>query len=170
MPLSDLLSVLQQYAGASPAAPPPTVQQDYAQAAQAVPPEHLAGGLSQAFRSNETPPFGQMLSTLFSHSDGTQRAGILNQLLGSVGPGMLASSGLGSLAGLLGGGKTVTPAQAEQIPPEAVQQLAEHAEKQNPSIVDRASEFYAQHPTLVQALGVGSLTMIMSHLFQNKQA
>jgi len=83
---------------------------------------------------------------------------------------MLASSGLGSLAGLLGGGKTVTPAQAEQIPPEAVQQLAEHAEKQNPSIVDRASEFYAQHPTLVQALGVGSLTMIMSHLFQNKQA
>jgi hypothetical protein len=111
-----------------------------------------------------------MLGTLFGKSDGTQRAGILNQLLGAVGPGMLASGGLGSLAGLLGGSRTVTPEQAEQVSPKAVQQLAEHAEKQNPSIVDRAGEFYAQHPTLVQALGVGSLTMIMSHLFQNNRS
>jgi hypothetical protein len=58
----------------------------------------------------------------------------------------------------------VTPEQAEQIPPETVQQLAAHAEKQNPSIVDQASEFYAQHPTLVKALGAGSLAPIMSHL------
>ena len=169
MPLSDLLGMLQQYAGASPAAPPPTVQQDYAQAAQTAPPEHLAGGLAQAFRSDQTPPFGQMLRTLFSNSNGVQRAGILNQLVGSIGPGMLASGALGNLAGMLGGGRPVTPAEAEQVSPDAVQQLAEHAEKQNPSVVDRAAEFYAQHPTLVQALGVGSLTMIMSHLFQNQK-
>ena len=105
-----------------------------------------------------------MLSTLFSNSDGQQRAGILNQLVGAVGPSMLASGGLSSLTRLLSGGNNVTPEQADRIPPETVQQLAEHAEKHTPSIVDQASEFYAQHPTLVKALGAGSLALIMSHL------
>ena len=88
----------------------------------------------------------------------------LNTLLSALGPSMLASGGLSSLAGLLRGGNNVTPEQAEQVPPETIQQLAEHAEKKDPSIVDRASAFYAQHPTLVKALGAGSLALIMSHL------
>jgi hypothetical protein len=58
----------------------------------------------------------------------------------------------------------VTPEQAQQVPPEAVHQLAEQAQKNDPSIVDRASGFYAQHPTLVKALGAGSLALIMSHM------
>ena len=132
--------------------------------AQSAPQSHLASGLAEAFRSSETPPFGQMLGTLFNNSNGQQRAGILNKLLGAIGPGMLASVGLSSLAGLLHGGNNVTPEQADQIPPETVQQLAEHAEKQNSSIVDQASAFYAQHPTLVQALGAGALALIMSRL------
>jgi hypothetical protein len=164
MPLSDFLSILDQYRGASAANPPATVEQDYSQVAPSAPQSHLASGLAEAFRSDETPPFGQMLSTLFGNSNGQQRAGILNRLLGAVGPGMLASGGLSSLAGLLRGGNNVTPEQADKVPPETVQQLAEHAEKQNPSIVDQASAFYAQHPTLVQALGAGSLALIMSHL------
>jgi hypothetical protein len=61
----------------------------------------------------------------------------------------------------------VSPEQADQIPAETVQQLAEHAQKQNPSIVDQAGQFYAQHPTLVKALGAGSLALIMSHLSQS---
>jgi hypothetical protein len=164
MPLSDLFGILQQYRGASAASPPATVEQDYSQVAQSAPQSHLASGLSEAFRSNETPPFGHMRSTLFRNSDGRQRAGILNQLLAAAGPSVLASGGLSSLAGLLRGGNNVTPEQADQIPPETVQQLAEHAAKQNPSIVDQASEFYAQHPTLVKALGAASLALIMSHL------
>ena len=164
MPLSDLLGILDQYRGASAVTPPATVEQDFSQVAQSAPQSDLASGLAEAFRSNETPPFGQMLSTPFSNSNGQQRSGILNQLLSAVGPSMLASGGLSSLAGLLRGGKNVTPEQADQIPPEAVQQLAEHAEKHNPSVVDQAGEFYAQHPTLVKALGVGSLALIMSRL------
>ena len=58
----------------------------------------------------------------------------------------------------------MSPDQAKQVSPEAVQQLAEHAEKQNPSVIDHASQFYSQHPKLVQALGAGSLALIMSHL------
>jgi hypothetical protein len=164
MPLSDLFGVLDQYRNASAAAPPATVQEDYTQVATLAPQSHLAGGLAEAFRSNDTPPFGQMLSTLFSNSNGQQRAGILNELLGAVGPNLLASGALSSLGGLLRGGNSVTPEQANQVPPATVKELADHAEKQNPSIVDRASEFYAQHPTLVQALGAGSLALIMSHI------
>jgi hypothetical protein len=50
------------------------------------------------------------------------------------------------------------------VSPEAVHQLAEQAEKNNPSIVDQASRFYAEHPTLVQGLGAGALALIMSHM------
>lgn len=166
MPLSDFLGMLEQYRGASAAAPPAGVEEDYSEVASSAPQAHLASGLAEAFRSSETPPFPQMLGTLFSNSNGQQRAGILNQLLGAAGPSLLASGGLSSLAGLLHGGNTVSPEQANQIPPETVQQLAEHAQKQNPSIVDQASQFYAQHPTLVKALGAGSLALIMSHLSQ----
>jgi hypothetical protein len=126
-------------------------------------PQSLAGGLAQAFRSDQTPPFPQMLSTLFSNSDGQQRAGLLNQLLASAGPGLLASA-LPALSGILKGGSQITPEQAQQVPTESIQHLAEHAEKSNPSIVDQVSGFYSEHPKVVQALGAGALAMIMSHI------
>lgn len=163
MQLSDLAGMLEKYSGASAANPPDNVENDYAQIAHTVPESHLASGLAEAFRSDQTPQFGQMLGTLFGRSDSQQRAGILNRLLSAAGPGVLGSGLLGNVAGLLGGGQ-VTPEQASQVSPETVQQLAEHAKAQNPSIVDQASQFYAQHPTLVQALGAGSLALIMSHL------
>jgi len=157
-------NLLQQYSGASPSAPPPEVEQHFQQVAPHVPQGTLSSGLSDAFRSNQTPPFGQMLSNLFGQSNGEQRAGILNQLLGSAGPGAL--SGLGGLASMFQGRSSITPEEAQRVPPDAVQHLAEHAERQDPSIVDRASDFYAQHPTLVQGLGAGALALIMSRMSQ----
>ncbi len=32
------------------------------------------------------------------------------------------------------------------------------------SVVDMASQFYAQHPTLIKSLGAGALALIMSHM------
>src|SRR6516164_8163212 len=140
MQISDLVGIFEQYRNASVATPPKNVQQDYEQAADAVPSSHLADALSEAFRSDQTPPFAQMLRSLFANSDPDQRAGILNQLLSAVGPSGLGSAALGSLGGLLRGGNArVSAEQANQVSPEAVQQLAEHAEKQNPTIVDQAS-------------------------------
>jgi hypothetical protein len=126
-------------------------------------PQSLAGGLAEAFRSDQTPAFPQMLSSLFSNSDGQQRAGLLNQLLASAGPEVLAVLP-GPLANLLKGSSSVTPEQAEQISPDSVQHLAEHAQKTNPSIIDQVSGFYSQHPKVVQALGAGALALIMSHV------
>jgi hypothetical protein len=159
MSLSGVMGLLQKYANPS-TANSGNVEQDFGQVSQAAPQPHLAGGLAEAFRSNQTPPFAQMLSTLFSNSNGQQQAGILNHLLGSVGPG--AAPGI--LGNLIGGASQITPEQAQQVPPETVHQLAEQAEKNDPSIIEKASSFYAQHPTLIKGLGAGSLALIMSHM------
>ncbi len=126
-------------------------------------PQSLASALGAAFRSDQTPAFPQLLSNLFSNSDGQQRAGLLNQVLASAGPGVLSALP-GPLSALLKGGSAITPEQAQQISPESIQNIAEHAQKANPSIIDQVSGFYSQHPKVVQAIGAGALAMIMSHV------
>jgi hypothetical protein len=162
--MTSLMNLLQRYSGAAPEDAPASVHEDFDQVAQHAPADHLASGLNDAFRSDQTPPFGNMLGNLFGASNGEQKAGILNQLLSSIGPSVLASGVLGGFTKYLRATGTVTPQQAEQVPPEAVQELAQHAQQHDPSIIDRASDFYAQHPTLVQALGAGSLALIMSRM------
>ncbi|MFZ0590365.1 MAG: hypothetical protein WAM39_07780 [Bryobacteraceae bacterium] len=165
MSLSGILNVLQQYSGASASSAPSNAEQDFGKVAEAAQPAHLAEGLAQAFRSDQTPPFGEMVKNLFSQSNGEQRAGLVNQLLGASGGG-IGSLVTGELASIMGGQTEVTPQQAAQLSPDAVQQLAEQAHKSNPSIVDSVSGFYAQHPTVVKALGAGALALIMSHMFE----
>jgi len=163
-------NVIQRYSGqgGGTAAAPESAHDDFQQVSQAAPKEVVAGGLSQAFRSDQTPPFPQMLANLFTHSDPNQRAGLLNRLLESAGPGLLAAlPGLGGLSSLLGAGR-VTPEQASQISPNQVEQMAEHAEKQNPSIVDHVSDFYAQHPDIVKAVGGLALTIALQHMLKRR--
>jgi|ERR1019366_1949266 hypothetical protein len=164
--MNEIGSLLQQYKGASVSAPPVNVEQDFRQVAPQVPQSAIAQGLSDAFNSSETAPFGQMVSQLFSQSNGEQRAGILNHLISAAGPGIASSSVFAGLSSLLQGHPAVSPEQAQQVSPETVQNLAEHAREQDPSIVDKASQFYAQHPTLVQGLGAGVLALIMSRMSQ----
>ncbi|MFL6451983.1 MAG: hypothetical protein ACJ746_30600 [Bryobacteraceae bacterium] len=163
MALSDLLGMLQQYSGGT--ANSANAEKDFDHVTNNVSPDHLASGIAGAFRSDSTPPFAQMVSSLFSNSDGQQRAGILNHLLNAAGPG--ASGGL--LGNLLGGQAAgqVTPEQAQQITPEAVHDLAQQAEKNNPSILETAGNFYAQHPTLVKSLGTVALASVLSHMSRN---
>src|SRR5580704_1593912 len=169
--LDSLSNVLKQYSGnAAPHTADAT--QHFDQVAQAAPPNVLAEGLSAVFKSDQTPAFGNLVSGLFSQSTGDQKAGVLNQLLSSVGPGALAQlAGGGALASLLGGGATqVTPEQAQNISPELVQQLANHAEKADPSIVDKASAFYAQHTTLVKTLGGAALSIALAKVAERQKA
>ena len=142
------------------------------QVAQAAPQGVMAEGLSALFRSDQTPAFGNLVSSLFSQSNGEQKAGVLNQLLGSVGPGALAQMvGGGALTSLLGSaGKEISPDQAQKISPELVQQLAAHAEQTDPSIVDRASAFYAQHTTLVKTLGGAALSIALAKVAERQKA
>lgn len=164
--MDELAGMLSRVASGN--APPSEVHAAYDQVAASVPSTDLAEGLAHAFKSDQTPAFDQMLSGLFSQSSGEQKAGILNQVLATLGSGgvtqaLAGTGGLAGLAGMLGGG-SVTPQQAQQVPPEAVQVLAQQAAKKDPSIVDQAASFYAQHPTLVKAIGAGALALLMSKL------
>jgi hypothetical protein len=157
--------VLQKYRGAPVAAPPQKVSADFDSVAQAAPPETLAGGLAAAFRSPTTPDFPQMIAQLFGQSNGAQQAGILNHLMQSAGAAGLSGGALAGLSQLLPSqGSSVTPQQAQQVSPEAVQKLAQQVQERDPSILDKASEFYAQHPSLVKGLGAVALAAVMSHV------
>ena len=159
----DLGSLLQQFTGAH--SNPAQAEKDFDQIAQSSSQNQLSQGLSQAFRSEQTPPFAQMAAQLFGNSDPTQRAGMLNQILATVGPGVLAS-----LGGMFGGANAqpaqVTPEQAAQMTPEQVRHIAEQAEQHNPSIVDRMGDFYAQHPALVKGIGGAALAIALGHMAQ----
>ncbi|HXU21960.1 MAG TPA: hypothetical protein VN788_15360, partial [Verrucomicrobiae bacterium] len=73
--LNQVGHLLQQYtSGGAAAAPAPDVHAHFDQVAQAAPSSVIAEGLAAAFRSNQTPAFGQMLSTLFTNSNGDQKA------------------------------------------------------------------------------------------------
>jgi len=168
MSLFDQVSNVLKNAGASTANP----TEQFDQVAQTAPQSAIAEGLSAAFRSDQTPAFSNLLGGLFSQSNGEQKAGILNHLIEAVGPSTLAQlAGGGALASLLGGGaKELTPQQAENISPELVQQMATHAEKTDPSIVDKASAFYAQHSTLIKTLGGAALSIAMAKVAERQKA
>jgi hypothetical protein len=169
--MNELGGLLQQYTGAGADQAPSTVHDDFDQLSQVAPAGTLADGLSAAFRSDQTPPFGQMVGNLFGQSNGNQRAGILNTLISTLGPTLvaqlLASRGASGLAGILGGGRhEITPEEAQQVPPEAVEEIAAQAEKKDPSIIDTLSGFYAEHPTLVKTLGSAALAIALASIAQ----
>jgi glucokinase len=138
--------------------------------AQAAPASVIAGGLAAAFNSDKTPPFAQMLSTLFHNSSDEQKAGLLNHLLASMPAGALtqALSGAG-LAGLFAGKNQLSPDQAQKVSPESIQQLATHAQIANPSVVDSVSSFYAQHSTLIKTLGGTALTIALAKVAERQK-
>lgn len=70
-------------------------------------------GLAGAMRSDQTPPFGDMVGQLFGHSSSTQQAGVLNQILGALGPA--------AFPGIAGGvlGRMLAPGQSQLTPDQA---------------------------------------------------
>lgn len=173
----DLGSLLSQFTGSGSAA---TAPDHFQQVAQAASPDLLSQGLSAMFHSNQTPPFGQMAGQLFGQANPNQQAGMLTQLLGGMGPSVLASlmggAGGGALSGILGqltqgGGAptAITPEQASKLTPDQVQQIANHAEQHSPGIVDRMSGFYAEHPGLIKTLGGAALAIALAKMAENHQ-
>jgi hypothetical protein len=163
----DIGNLLQQYLGGTPNANAGRALDDFDQVAQNAPRASMAQGVTEALRSDQTPPFSQMVSQLFDKSDPTQRAGMLNQMLRGIGPGVLSSIAGGALGNLFRGNEApaaITPEQAAQMTPEQVRQIAEDAERHNPSIVDRMGDFYAEHPTLVKTIGGAALAIVLGRV------
>ncbi len=158
--------ILEKYTNADPSQDSQDVHQHFDAVSQAAPKSVLAQGLSAAFNSDQTPAFGQMVANLFNQSSPDQKAGMLSQLLASAGPGVTALLASKGLSGLLNSSGQVNPQAATQVSPDTVAEVASHAQRQNPSIVDTVSGFYAQHPTLVKALGATALSIAMAKMSQ----
>lgn len=157
MGLMDILN--QALAGGNPGG------QQFDQVAQAAPPDVLAAGLAHAFRSDQTPAIGEMVGQLFGNSNSQQQAGMLNQILATLGPSVAAGLGGGALAGVMSPGSTqITPAQASQLTPQQVQDVVEQAHQAHPGIVDELSNFYAQHSGLIKTLGGAALAIAMAKM------
>ena len=173
---SGIGDLLKQYSDGGTRAPgpeQPVLEKHFEHVAQALPSTTLAGGLAEAFRSRETPSFPQMAAEMFAHGNSQQQAGILNSLMAAIGPSVLSQFTAGvpnsPLAALLRSG-SVTPAETANVSPADVQALTEHAQKQNPSILDRASEIYAEHPALIKTLGATALTIAMKKIAEQHAA
>jgi hypothetical protein len=169
--LSGIGDLLRQYSAGN--ANSAAVEQHFDQVAQSVPSSTLANGLAEAFHSQQTAPFSQMAAQLFANGNNQQQAGVLNGLMGALGPAVIAKFAAGSpnspLASLLQAG-SVTPAQAASVTPADVEALTSHAQSQDPSIVDRVSAIYAQHPVLIKSLGAAALTIAMKKIADSHQA
>jgi hypothetical protein len=121
MDLSELLQQLGQGGVTAQAPDGFDVEGNFDQLAGLLPKEALAGGLAEAFRSDQTPPFASMLGGLFGNSGGSQQASVLNTLLSIAGPMILqqmmgggggrqqaaaSGGGLGDILGaVMGGGQ-----------------------------------------------------------------
>ena len=158
----SLMDILSQYAN-NPTANSSVAQDHFDTVAREAPPDAVREGLADAFRADSTPSFGEMVGTMFGQSNPEQRAGALNQLLRSLGPGILSALGGGILGRLsTQSHPSLTPEQASQLSPEQVQDIAARAEQHDPTVLDRIAGYYAEHPQLVKTLGSAALAIALA--------
>lgn len=152
-PNTNVDGLLQQLADHGNQPAPPEVQEEFHQIAQSAPPQVLSQGLQDAFESDRTPPFAQMVGQLFGHANDQQKRGMLGTLLGGLGGAHPATSAV-----------TATPEQAPQLSTGQVEQIAQQAQQANPGIVGQMSQFYAQHPVLVKSLGGMAMALVLGRM------
>ncbi len=143
-----------------------TVQDHHVdQIAHHAPPDVLGKGLAETFRSDQTPPIGDMVSGLFGRSNGQQQAGMLNQVLATVGPTLAATLAGGLLSKVLQPGTTqVSPAQASKLSPDQVRDVVNAAHQKDPNTADALGNFYAQHSGLIKTLGGAALIVALAKM------
>jgi len=165
----NVMDILRQYAER-----PTDTETDFDEVARQVSPDVLGSGIAQAFRSDKTPSFGDMIGSLLGGSNVQQRTGLLNQLIQAVGPAVLSGAAGGALGRLLQGLQTqgsasqptLTPAETEQLTPDQLKEIAVAAEKKDPTVLDRVGSFYAQYPDLVKMLGGAALAIALGQMAQ----
>jgi len=160
--LDDVTGMLTQYAAGS--TPAGDAASHFDQMAGSVNPSAIAQGIAAALRSSDTPPFAQMVSSLFANGNADQKMAMLDTLLSSVPPEQRARRsalipGLGSVSS-----GTASP---NALPPSAVQSLAEKVEQHDAGIIEKMSELYAAHPTLVKTLGSVAMMIAMRKIAEH---
>ncbi len=156
--LDQLGSILSQYqSGSTP--DHAQAQAHYDEIAKNVPPNVLAQTIGPALESMDTQHLKEKITQAAAQMTPEQRSAFLQQILAGLG----GAGGLGAALNRSGASPSVAadPASAS---PQDVGNLAAYAKEHQPEIFRRASEFYAQHPTLVKVLGTVAIASIARRL------
>lgn len=133
--------------------------------AQNTPANVLGDALAGAFRSDKTPPIGDMVSQMFGNSNGQQQADVVNRLLTVLGPAVAGALANGSLGSILSPGQQqVTPEQAGQLSPEQIRDVVNEAHDREPGIADQLGAFYSEHSGLIKTLGSAALLVALGKI------
>lgn len=160
-----LMDILRHYVDTKTPSDSSLAQEHYDEVARSAPPDVLGRGVADAFRDESTPSFGDMVAQLFGHSTPQQRAGVVNQLLHSIGPSVTALlGGILSRASAPANGVVpqLTPAEATTLTPAQVKEIATRAQQKDPDALEKLGDFYSQHPQLVKTLGSAALAVALA--------
>ena len=162
------LDILEQYAQGGSTAADAHAGLHFDEVAAQAPREAVGGGIAAALRSGAGGSLASSVEKHIGSSNDKTKAGVLSHLIQAVEPAVLSSMAGGALARLLpgisGGASSPTPQDADAVSPAQAGELAAAAEQRDPSVIDRVGSFYAQHPTVVKALGAAALAIAMNHM------
>ena len=158
-----------------------TPEQHFDQVVAHAPANELGKGVAEAFRSDKTPDMGQMVGQLFGNSNGSQQAGVLNQILATLGPAAASAIAGGVLGRMMAPSAAqaspnsattpaqITPAQASTLSPDQVTDIVNTAGQQNPGLADQLGSYYAEHSGLIKTLGAAALAITMARMKSNME-
>lgn len=170
---NDVSAVLRQYAAETGVHSVQKVEQDFVAIAQQVPADEITGGLVQAIHSEQTPPFDELMRQSFERADAAQRTAMLKRLLDGASPRVLQPLTDNSVLHYIGRDEYrvaavhVDDTIAGTLSPGVFQQIASEAAAQDPSVVDRMSEFYAVDPDAGRTLGGVALSVALGKMSEN---
>ncbi len=135
-----------------------SVSDRFRHVAMSASPEIMGRLLADAFRSDQTPPFAELVSQMFGAVSPQRQADILGLLLERLSEAAVASMPDGTqvigLAGpTRGKGVAISPQGLTGISADQVKRLARLAEWHDPAIIDRIGGLCARHTELIDALG-----------------
>jgi hypothetical protein len=158
--LDQIGSILDQYkAGAMPSREEAHLHYD--EIARTVPTDVLAQSIGPALQTMDTQHLKEKIAQAAAQMTPQQRSAFMREILGGLTAGSDAS--LASEVTRAG----VSPSVAQDpstATPQDVGSIAAYAKEHQPELFRRATEFYAQHPTLVKVLGTVAIASIARRL------
>ena len=166
---NDVSAVLQQYAAETGVHSVQKVERDFVTIAWHVPAEHVTTGLAEAMHSEQTPPFEDMVGDSFERGDEGLRAAMLKQLLDGASPavvkpliddGLLPREANGSEHPAV----PVDGELARKLDTDVVRRIAREAAREDPAVIVRMSEFFAEDPSAGRTLGGVALSVALNKI------
>jgi hypothetical protein len=158
--LNQIGGLISKYAGGLGASSQEEAQNHYDQVAGVVPKDVLGSVIGPALSSLATSEVAEKVLGSANAMNSEQRGGLVQSLINGF-----ASSGtdVSSVLGQLGISQSIAD-NPETATAEEVSKLAAHAHANDPGVFQSAMSFYAEHPTLVKALGPVAISAISKKL------